>query len=43
LIETLHQALSMSGVSESVCGGCKKTLLDGLCGSCCSDLSSGNY
>lgn len=25
------------------CSGCKKPLHDGLCGSCCSDLASGNY
>lgn len=32
------------GRSEQLkCYGCKKPLHDGLCGSCCSDLASGNY
>lgn len=26
-----------------VCEGCKRPLLSGLCGDCCSDLASGNY
>lgn len=42
-IEDVKQALSLGAVSVSVCGGCKKPLHDGLCGSCCSSLASGMY
>lgn len=44
-VEDLRQVkkCSIPDVGESVCGGCKKPLHDGLCGSCCTDLASGNY
>lgn len=43
LDNTTKKLLALFYVSNSFCGGCKKPLHDGLCGSCCADLASGNY
>ena len=43
LMEEYAEKCSLLHSSESVCGGCKKALHDGLCGSCCTDLASGNF
>lgn len=47
LSKALKKALPISDVvsqkEQLVCEGCKRPLLSGLCGDCCSDLTSGNY
>ncbi|WP_372938457.1 hypothetical protein [Seonamhaeicola sp.] len=48
-IDTMLQSMRNEAINytccctELKCSGCKKPLNDGLCGSCCSDLASGNY
>jgi hypothetical protein len=43
LMEEYAEKCSLLHSSELLCGGCKKTLHDGLCGSCCTDLAGGNF